>query len=74
MIPARYTVLDQCGNRRPSPDFLLSSPDWAQNVSAFQEDLKEGRWDPQWMAEALEAHEKRQSGQFDAFKDEEFKL
>jgi hypothetical protein len=72
MLPARCTILSKSGNNRPSSDFLLSNSDWAQSISAFQVDLKEGRWDPQWIAEALEAHEENQSGQFDTFRDEEF--
>lgn len=72
MLPSRNTTIDQFGNRRPSDEFLLSNPDWAQNIGAFQDDLKEGRLDPQWLAEALEAHRQRQAGRFDEYKEGEF--
>jgi hypothetical protein len=72
LLPARNIVFDAFGRRRPSAGFLLSNPDWAHSIGAFQDDLREGRFDPQWVGEAMEAHEQRRAGGFDKHKDNEY--
>jgi hypothetical protein len=72
LLPPWHTVVDPSGTRRPSPDFLLSNPDWAQSIAAFQKDLEDGRCNPKWMADAIEAHEEHCSGFYDEFKLDKF--
>lgn len=46
--------------------------DWRRGVREFQEDLGEGRYEPEWQAQAHQAMEERARGDFDNFKEREF--
>jgi hypothetical protein len=55
-----------------SSDFLKYNETWRSDLSRVQEDIAEGRNDPEWMRQALDAHIQRQQGDFDSFKDQEY--
>ena len=46
--------------------------DWRRGVREFQEDLGEGRYEPEWQAQAHQAMDERARGDFDKFKEQEF--
>lgn len=52
-------------------DILRSNESFQADVRFFQEDLSAGRYDPQWIADAVEAGRKRKEGVFDSWKEKE---
>lgn len=48
---------------------LNSNKAFKADVSSFQEDLKQGRYDPKWLADAQTAMRKRANGDFDGWKE-----
>lgn len=52
--------------------FLRSDVDFLNGVSRFQEDIREGRLDDEWLRQGVVAHEERKAGNFDDFKDNEY--
>ena len=53
-------------------DFWRYNNDWRAAVRQFQEDLGQGKYDPQWLADGAQAMEERARGDFDAWKEREF--
>jgi hypothetical protein len=75
MMPdSKHVINGSDGTPRISPDFLKYDPNWSYYVSRFQEDISEGRNDPAWISQAIQASEQRQNGDFDNFKDEEYEI
>lgn len=69
LIPAHVPV-DSEG--LPTKEWLKYSPDWQQAVRLFQVDLKAGRMEPEWLAQAAQAMEERAEGKFDDWKEKNF--
>ncbi|MCJ1401400.1 hypothetical protein MMC11_004613 [Xylographa trunciseda] len=59
-------------NGTPNEDFLRYSPDWREGVRVFQDEVRSGRHEREWLEEAHEARRERTAGLFDKHKDEEF--
>lgn len=74
MPGGKHVINGSDGKPRISPDFLKYDPNWSYYISRFQEDISEGRNDPAWISQAMQALEQRQNGDFDNFKDEEYEL
>lgn len=53
-------------------DFLRYNVDFRSAISQYQVDLREGRLEPTWLAEAAAAMEERAQGKFDKWKEEQF--
>ncbi|EER29979.1 hypothetical protein CPC735_012970 [Coccidioides posadasii C735 delta SOWgp] len=53
-------------------EFLRYSIPWRDAVRQFQDDLQNGRYDPEWQRQAHEAVEERAAGKFDKWKEEQF--
>jgi hypothetical protein len=68
----QHIITQEDGSQRIAEKFLKYDPDWQHNISRFQEDIYEGRNDPEWIAQALKASERRMDEQFDSFKEKEF--
>ena len=56
----------------PTEDFLKYSPDWREGVRVFQDEVRVGHHEPEWLEEANEARRERAAGLFDKHKDAEF--
>lgn len=56
----------------PTLEYLKYDVDWRDSVLALQSDLAAGRCEPEWQAQAKLAHEERDAGKFDAWKEQEF--
>lgn len=63
-------MMDADGNLRE--DFLRYNNDWRNGVRQFQDDLKEGRYEVEWVDEAAEASRARAAGMFDEWKEDQF--
>ena len=46
--------------------------DFRNGIRLYQNDLAEGRYDPEWLRQAAEAMEQRAAGDFDDWKEREF--
>ncbi|KAI9832538.1 MAG: hypothetical protein M1819_004328 [Sarea resinae] len=68
LLPEHALTPTQDGIRS---DFLLHDPDFKTAVRMYQEDLQQGRLDPEWQKQAAEAMEERANGDFDDFKAQE---
>lgn len=64
-----FEVID--GQPVPSEKFLRYNGDFRNALGRFQEDIVEGRHDKEWLAQALKAHEDRDEGKFDDFKEQQ---
>jgi len=73
MLPndARHVILDDEGRPSINPDFLKNDTNWHHAVSCVKEDIMDGRNDPEWLSQAYSAHEQRESGLFDSWKESE---
>ncbi|OGE51144.1 hypothetical protein PENARI_c014G01941 [Penicillium arizonense] len=70
---AETTSDDPNAKLPPIPDnFIRYSNNWRDGIRQFQLDLQNGRYDPEWLRQAEDARQKRQSGDFDIFKEREF--
>jgi hypothetical protein len=57
----------------PLPEsFVRYSTDWQDAVRGFQRDLGDGRYEPEWQAEAAQAMEERANGTYDSFKEQQY--
>lgn len=52
--------------------FLRYDQDWQHGIRGFQEDVQEGRYDPAWLSQAIEASKTRNEGGFDDFKETQY--
>ncbi|KXJ85165.1 ASX homology domain-containing protein, partial [Microdochium bolleyi] len=57
---------------RPDTAILANSNDFRIDVARYQEDLKNGRHDPDWIRAALVAHKARAAGKYDDYLAKEF--
>lgn len=66
MVPEEHIEEDENGTRRIKQSFLKGTL-FKHNVGLFQEDVREGRADPEWIRQAYVASESRHAGRFDSF-------
>ena len=52
--------------------FLRYDNDWRNGLRQYQNDLEQGRYDPEWLRQAAEAMEERAAGKFDKYKDDQY--
>lgn len=52
---------------RPNIVALRNNNNFRHDISRYQEDLREGRHDPEWISQAQAAHRKRELGIYDDF-------
>ena len=64
--------MDRNDDGTVSEEFWRYNNEWRAAVRQFQEDLGQGKYDPQWLAEGAQAMEERARGDFDAWKEKEF--
>jgi len=69
LVPAHVPV-DTEG--LPTADWLKHNPYWQQDIRLFQNDLREGRLEPEWQEMAAQAMEDRANGNFDDWKEKNF--
>ncbi|GKU00478.1 hypothetical protein FLAG1_00254 [Fusarium langsethiae] len=57
------------------PDFasLMNDDSFRYDCAAYTENIAQGRYDPDWLAQAWAAHERRKMGDFDEHLDSKFK-
>lgn len=65
----KYVISGPDGKPQISQEFLKYNGDWKHALNRFQDDLREGRFDLEWVAQAKKASEDRQKGKFDQHKD-----
>ncbi|KAI0470813.1 Asx homology domain-containing protein [Xylariaceae sp. FL0804] len=54
---------------RPDVSALRSNDDFRHDVAQYQQHLRQGRHDPEWIVQAQAAHERRAAGFYDDFTD-----
>lgn len=75
MLPEDQRMIAEVdGETRISEDFLKYDPDWRHYLGRAQEDIAEGRNDPDWLEQAAAASKCRTDGDFDDWKDGEYEL
>lgn len=57
---------DEEGNRSFKQSFLQSS-EFTLAIAQYKDDLRQGRHDPEWLRQALVAHEDRKDGKFERY-------
>ncbi|KAM0301842.1 hypothetical protein ACHAPM_004994 [Fusarium culmorum] len=63
------------GTEDACPDFasLMNDDSFRYDCAAYTENIAQGRHDPEWLAQAWAAHERRKMGDFDEHLDNKFK-
>ncbi|KAM0240671.1 hypothetical protein ACHAPO_002572 [Fusarium lateritium] len=63
------------GTEDACPDFasLMNDDSFRYDCAAYTENIAQGRHDPEWLAQAWAAHERRKMGDFDEHLDSKFK-
>ncbi|RGP66855.1 hypothetical protein FLONG3_8727 [Fusarium longipes] len=63
------------GTEDACPDFasLMNDDSFRYDCAAYVENIAQGRHDPEWLAQAWAAHERRKMGDFDEYLDSKFK-
>ncbi|PGH17261.1 hypothetical protein AJ80_04903 [Polytolypa hystricis UAMH7299] len=57
----------------PLPEsFVRYSNSWRDGVRGYQQDLQNGKYDPEWQRQAAVAMEERARGRFDKFKEDQY--
>ncbi|KAL7823859.1 Asx homology domain-containing protein [Trichoderma gracile] len=68
LFPDRDHILD-AGTEDARPDLasLMNDDSFRYDCAAYTENIAQGRHDPEWLASAWSAHERRKAGDFDEF-------
>ena len=67
-FPGQSEILDaDTPEARPNIALLRNNNNFRHDISRYQEDLREGRHDPEWITQAQAAHRKRELGVYDEF-------
>lgn len=77
LFPSQQHIVqggDEDGGGRPDFGSLLSDDSFRNDCAAYSEDLATGRHDPEWLADAWMAHERRKAGDFDDYLKAKFEL
>ncbi|KAF5684094.1 hypothetical protein FCIRC_4092 [Fusarium circinatum] len=74
LFPDSQHILNP-GTEDACPDFasLMNDDSFRYDCAAYTENIAQGRHDPEWLAHAWAAHERRKMGDFDAFLDNRFR-
>lgn len=73
MLPNQeHVITDENGQPSIDANFLKYDMDWSHGLSRVKEDIAEGRNDPEWLSQAIDAFEQRKAGAFDQFKEQEY--
>lgn len=62
---AHILAADDSGDARPDFGSLMNDDTFRHDCSVYTENVAEGRFDPEWLACAWAAHERRKAGDFD---------
>ncbi|KAF4462007.1 elongator complex 5 [Fusarium albosuccineum] len=60
-------------DRRPNFASLMNDDSFRYDCAAYTENIAQGRHDPDWLASAWAAHERRKAGDFDEYLDNKFR-
>ncbi|OAA72432.1 hypothetical protein ISF_01505 [Cordyceps fumosorosea ARSEF 2679] len=60
----RHVVLGEDGTAQPNTASLMNDDSFRYDCAAYTESLAQGRHDPDWLAQAWAAHERRRAGDF----------
>ncbi|KAJ3499722.1 hypothetical protein NLG97_g92 [Lecanicillium saksenae] len=63
----RHIITDADGTSRPNMESLMNDDSFRYDCAAYTENLLQGRHDPEWLAQAWAAHERRKAGDFKEF-------
>lgn len=63
----RHIVTEADGAARPNMESLMNDDSFRYDCAAYTENLVQGRHDPEWLAQAWAAHERRKAGDFKDF-------
>ncbi|UKZ46240.1 hypothetical protein TrVGV298_000441 [Trichoderma virens] len=68
LFPDKSHILDS-GTEDARPNFasLMNDDSFRYDCAAYTENIAEGRHDPEWLASAWSAHERRKAGDFDKY-------
>jgi len=67
-FPSEADIIDAgTDHARPNIVALRNNDNFRHDVSRYQENLREGRHDPEWISQAQAAHRKRALGFYDDF-------
>lgn len=58
---------DGTDDARPNFESLMNDDSFRYDCAAYVGNLAQGRHDPQWLADAWSAHERRKAGEFDEY-------
>ncbi|KAF4957746.1 hypothetical protein FSARC_11207 [Fusarium sarcochroum] len=74
LFPDSQHILDP-GTEDACPDFasLMNDDSFRYDCAAYTGNIAQGRHDPEWLAQAWAAHERRKIGDFDDYLDNKFK-
>ncbi|EWG43364.1 hypothetical protein FVEG_04873 [Fusarium verticillioides 7600] len=74
LFPDSQHILNP-GMEDACPDFasLMNDDSFRYDCAAYTENIAQGRHDPEWLAHAWAAHERRKMGDFDEFLDNKFR-
>ncbi|KAI1067327.1 hypothetical protein LB506_004343 [Fusarium annulatum] len=74
LFPDSQHILNP-GTEDACPDFasLMNDDSFRHDCAAYTENIAQGRHDPEWLAHAWAAHERRKMGDFDEFLDNRFR-
>ncbi|KAL6875459.1 Asx homology domain-containing protein [Trichoderma longibrachiatum] len=68
LFPDRDHILDaDTQDARPNLASLMNDDSFRYDCAAYTENIAQGRHDPEWLASAWSAHERRKAGDFDEF-------
>jgi hypothetical protein len=68
LFPDRDHILDAgTADARPDLASLMNDDSFRYDCAAYTENIAQGRHDPEWLASAWSAHERRKAGDFDEF-------
>lgn len=63
----RHIRAGEDGAPQPNMESLMNDDSFRYDCAAYTESLAQGRHDPDWLAQAWAAHERRKAGDFDEF-------
>lgn len=67
-MPPNIPIIDAgTPSARPDMALLASDDNFRHDCALFTENLRDGKHDPQWLAEAWAAHDQRHAGDFDEY-------
>src|SRR6478609_890907 len=62
-----HIIATETDGHRPNFQTLLNDDSFRHDCATYTENVAEGRHDPEWLAQAWAAHERRKTGEFDDY-------